>query len=154
MRRGKHPEIVDLIAEHSPANQRLLLACMQADQVAVQTLLVQNSNIVESLSAEELSLIADASWNNEVQVVRAMLEAGFPADSRRSDKDFSGVHNAAMRGNDEAVRLLLAHGASTHLTQGYGGNALGSCMWGSVHLRDSAGNYPAVAELLIQAGSV
>ncbi|MCR8630221.1 ankyrin repeat domain-containing protein [Paenibacillus radicis (ex Xue et al. 2023)] len=29
--RRNHPEIVDLIAKHSPSNQRLLLACMQAD---------------------------------------------------------------------------------------------------------------------------
>ncbi|MEK3724667.1 ankyrin repeat domain-containing protein [Paenibacillus sp. FSL H8-0034] len=150
--RCNHPEIVDLIAKHSPSNQRLLLACMQGEPAAVQTLLKQDSNLVQSLSPEDLSLIADATWNNEVQAVRTMLEAGFPADSRRDDKDFTALHNAAMRGNGEAVQLLLAYGASAHLTHGYGGNALDSCMWGSVHFRDQAGDYSAVAEQLLQAG--
>ncbi|WP_171681662.1 ankyrin repeat domain-containing protein [Paenibacillus planticolens] len=151
--RRNHPEIVDLIAKHSPPNQRLLLACMLADLVAVQTLLEQDSNLFQSLLLEDLSLIADAAWNNEVQAVRVMLEASFPADSRRDDNDFTALHNAAMRGNDEAVRLLLAHGASVHLTHGHGGAALGCCKWGAVNIRDSAGNYHAVAELLIQAGA-
>lgn len=151
--RRNHPEIVNLIAIHSPSNQRLLLACLQADSTAVQTLLKQDSSLVKSLSPEDLSLIADAAWNNEVQAVRTMLEAGFPADSRRDCKAFTALHNAAMRGNLEAVRLLLAHGASAHLTHGYGGNVLNCCMWGAIHVRDSAGDYPAVAELLIQAGA-
>ncbi|MBP1964140.1 ankyrin repeat domain-containing protein [Paenibacillus aceris] len=151
--RCNHPEIVQLITNHSPSNQRLLLACLQADPVAVQNLLERDSNLVKSLSPEDLSFIADAAWNNEVQAVRTMLEAGFPADSRRDHKAFTALHNAAMRGNDEAVRLLLEHGASAHLTHGYGGNALNSCMWGAIHIRDSAGDYPAVAELLIQAGA-
>ncbi|WP_282942773.1 ankyrin repeat domain-containing protein [Paenibacillus sp. RC67] len=151
--RRNHPEIVDLIAKHSPSNQRLMLACIQADEAAVQTLLELDSNLVQSLSPEDLSLIADAAWNNEVQAIRVMLDAGFPADSRRNHKDFTALHNAAMQGNDEAVRLLLAHGASPHLTHGFGGNALNSCIWGSVHIRDSAGDYVAVAEHLIQAGA-
>ncbi|MBM7565054.1 ankyrin repeat domain-containing protein [Paenibacillus sacheonensis] len=145
--------IVDLIAEHSSPNQRLLIACVQADRTAVRRMLEQDSNRVRSLSPEDLSFIADAAWNNEIEAVRTMLEVGFPADSRREDKDFTALHNAAMRGNDEAVRLLLSHGASTHLVQGFGGNALASCAWGSVHFRDPAGNYAAVAESLIQAGS-
>ncbi|GGA14558.1 hypothetical protein GCM10008018_69310 [Paenibacillus marchantiophytorum] len=151
--RRNDPEIVDLIAKHSPSNERLLLACMQADSAAVQTVLEQASNLVQTLSSEDLSIIADAAWNNEVQAVRTMLEAGFPADSRRDHKSFTALHNAAMRGTEEAVRLLLAHGASAQLTHGYGGNALSSCMWGAVHFRDAAGDYPAVAELLIQAGA-
>lgn len=151
--RCNHTEIVDLILDHSPSNQRLLLACLQGDKAAVQALLAQDSKLVESLTPEDQSMIADAAWNNQVQAVRVMLEAGFHADSRRSSKDFTALHNAAIRGNDEAVQLLLAHGASTHLTHGYGGAALDSCMWGSVHVQDSAGDYPAVVEHLIQAGA-
>lgn len=151
--RRNHPEIVDLIAKISPLKQRLLLACMLADPAAVRTLLKEDSNLVQSLSLVDLSLIADAAWDNEVQVIRTMLEAGFPADSRREYKDFTALHNAAMRGNSEAVQLLLSHGASAHLTHGHGGNALDTCLWGSVHCRDSAGDYPAVVELLIHAGS-
>ncbi|MCR8630220.1 ankyrin repeat domain-containing protein [Paenibacillus radicis (ex Xue et al. 2023)] len=119
----------------------------------MQNLLEQDPKLVQSLSLEDLSSIADAAWNNEVQAVRVMLEARFPADSRRDYKDFTALHNAAMRGNDEVVRLLIAHGASVHLAHGYGGNALNSCIWGAVHFRDSAGDYPAVVEHLIQAGS-
>ncbi|OCT13448.1 hypothetical protein A8709_17735 [Paenibacillus pectinilyticus] len=151
--RRKHPEIVELIAKHCSLDQRLLMACMQADSRAVHTLLEQNPNLVQSLTSEELSAIADAAWNNEIQTVRVMLEAGFPVDSRRTSKEFTALHNAAMRGNIELVRLLLTHGASVQLTHGYGGNALGCCTWGSVHFRDAEGDYPAVADHLIQAGA-
>lgn len=151
--RCNHTEIVNLILDHSPSNQRLLLACIQADQAAVDALLAQDLKLVQSLSTEDQSLIADAARNNQVQAVRVMLEAGFQADSRRNSKDFTALHNAAIRGNNEAVRLLLAHGASVHLTHGYGGAALDSCVWGSVHFRDSTGDYPAVVEHLIQSGA-
>ncbi|MDR6550122.1 ankyrin repeat domain-containing protein [Paenibacillus qinlingensis] len=151
--RRNHPDVVDLISRHSPPNQRLLLACLQGNQAAVQEQLAKDANLVKSLSTEELSSIADAAWKNEDQAVRTMLEAGFPADSRRSNKDCTALHNAAIRGNKEVVQLLLEHGASVQLTQGYGGNALGSCLWGSVHMRDSTGDYPSVLEQLIDAGS-
>ncbi|RAP75821.1 ankyrin repeat domain-containing protein [Paenibacillus montanisoli] len=151
--RCKHREIVDLILEHSPVTQRLLLACMEGDQATVQTLLGQDSKLVQSLTSEDQSMIADAAWNNQVQALRVMLASGFNADARRSSEDFTALHNAAIHGNVEAVRLLLAHGASAQLTHGYGGNALDSCLWGSVHCCDPAGDYAGVVELLIQAGA-
>ncbi|SDX87092.1 ankyrin repeat domain-containing protein [Paenibacillus sp. CF384] len=146
-------EIVELILAHSSIEQRFLLACMQADQAAVHELQEQYPNLVASLSAEDQSLIADAAWDNQIGAVQVMLEAGFDADARRDDGSFTALHNAAIRGNVEALQLLLSHGASTRLTNGYGGTALDSCAWGSVHMRNQTGNYAAVAETLIQAGA-
>lgn len=151
--RLKNSEIAALILERCPGENRLLYACLAGDQAAVHALMAQEPNLVKSLSLEELSTIADAAWSNDSEAVKLMLEAGFDADARRSPADFTALHNAAMRGNVEIVRLLLASGASSELTHGYGGRALNSCMWGSVHFRDPAGDYGTVAELLLQAGA-
>ncbi|KNB73616.1 hypothetical protein ADS79_06660 [Brevibacillus reuszeri] len=64
----------------------------------------------------------------------------------------TALHRAAEHGDDEIVRLLLEHGASIDILNEFGGTALNSCIWGSLHTRDSKGDYAAVAESLIEAG--
>ncbi|SEO00262.1 ankyrin repeat domain-containing protein [Paenibacillus sp. OV219] len=151
--RHKCTEIAELILEHRPPAHRLLYACLTGDQSEVQALLSQEPGLVQSLSTHDLSTITDAASSNDMDAVRVMLQAGFHADARRSAADFTALHNAAMRGNAEIVRLLLAHGASPQITHGFGGDALGSCMWGSVHFRSPAGDYLGVAEQLVRAGA-
>ncbi|REE88995.1 ankyrin repeat protein [Paenibacillus taihuensis] len=151
--RCKNEEIAAVILANRPASQRLLYACLTGDQAGVQALLAQDPKMVESLSVDEQSTIADAAWNHNAAAVRLLLEAGIGADVRRSPADFTALHSAAVHGNAELVRLLLAHGASTELKHGHGGAALGTCMWGSVHFRDPEGDYAAAAELLLQAGA-
>lgn len=151
--RAGHREVVELLLRHSAPAERLLLACWQADGDAVRALLSDHPGLVESLRPEEASFIAVAAWENRPDTVRLMLEAGFDADARLGDPSMTALHRAAMRGDAGLVRLLLAHGASVRLKHEFGGTALGSCIWGSLHLRNPSGDYPETARLLIDAGS-
>ncbi|AZN41282.1 ankyrin repeat domain-containing protein [Paenibacillus albus] len=152
--RLKRAEIAKLILANSPSTHRLIYACLTGDRDEAQALIAQEPDIVQSLSPEDLSTITDAASSNDIDAVRVMLEVGFHPDSRRNPADFTALHNAAMRGNAEIVRLLLAQGASPQLTHGFGGDALSSCMWGSVNFRSPYGDYTSVAEQLIQAGAM
>src|SRR5690242_3795274 len=87
-------------------------------------------------------------------VLETMLSCGF--DPNAKDKDgVTALHRAAMAGRVEAVRVLLAHGASVHNLDGmFSATPL---VWATEgwshdpHLGDA--DYVAVARLLIAAGS-
>jgi hypothetical protein len=51
------------------------------------------------------------------------------------------------------VRLLLAHGAHWDERNGYGGNAMGSCLHAACHEPLPGGDYAAVLGLLLDAGA-
>ncbi len=147
-----HREITELMLKYSSREQKFMLACWQADTDTVHAIMSEHPNIVQSLDPEDLNMIADAAWEHRIDAVRIMLEAGFPADARSNPQSMTALHRAAVRGDHEIVKLLLAHGASVHILNEFGGSPLGSCIWGSSHFRDPLGDYAAVAESLIEAG--
>ncbi|MGG4494011.1 ankyrin repeat domain-containing protein [Brevibacillus reuszeri] len=147
-----HEDMVELMLSYSSIEQKFLLACMRADTEIVYSLLQGNQDIVRSLEPEEQSVMVDAARDHHADAVRLMLEVGFHVDARRNDHSMTALHRAAEHGDDEIVRLLLEHGASIDILNEFGGTALNSCIWGSLHTRDSKGDYAAVAESLIEAG--
>ncbi|MDF2722531.1 MAG: Ankyrin, partial [Paenibacillus sp.] len=146
-------EVTELLLSHSSPAERLMLACWRADEQAIEALLSAHPGLAESVQPEEASLIAVAAWEDRNEAVRFMLQAGIAADARLSEPSMTALHRAAMRGNAGLVRLLLAHGASVETKHEYGGTALGACIWGSLHIRNPAGDYPETVRLLIAAGS-
>lgn len=151
--RMDNPKITELILKHSSIQERLLFACLQADTAAVHAIKSEHPQIIHSLYPEDQSLIAHAAWNNQLDAVRTMLEAGFPVDARIHPQSATALHQSACRGNSAAVQILLAHGASVDAINEFGGTPLGSCIWGSLHFKDPLGDYAATAELLIEAGA-
>ncbi|MDF2836571.1 MAG: Ankyrin [Paenibacillus sp.] len=148
-----HDAMVELMLSHSSVEQRLLLACMRADRGTADRLIKKYPGIVQSLSPEEQSILADAAWNHRTDAVRLMLELGFHVDARRVESSATALHLAAAQGDDNIVCLLIEHGASVEVLHEFGGAPLNSCVWGSLHIRNPNGDYAAVAERLIQAGA-
>ncbi|MFC4810716.1 ankyrin repeat domain-containing protein [Paenibacillus sp. GCM10023250] len=146
-----HAGIAAKLASLSPLGQRFLLACGTADAERARAMLREHPDLIASLSPQEQGLLADAAWDQRLAAVGLMLEAGFPVDAR--SQGFTALHRSAMRGNAAMARLLLEHGASLSVPNDYGGNALSSCAWGSLHIRDPRGDYAEVASLLAAAGS-
>ncbi|MFC5651148.1 ankyrin repeat domain-containing protein [Paenibacillus solisilvae] len=145
-------EIMELMLSYSSAEQKFLLACLQADTETVQSIIVEHPKIVTSLQPMDESLIVDAAGDNRLDAVRTMLEVGFNVDARRSPQSFTALHSSAIRGHHEIVKLLLAQGASVDAINEFGGTPLNSCIWGSLHIQDPSGDYAAVTESLIKAG--
>jgi hypothetical protein len=138
---------------YSSIEQKFLLACMRADTETVHALLKEYPGIVQSLKPEDQSVMADAAGRHRVDAMRRMLDVGFPVDVRRDDQSATALHHAAVQGDDEIVRMLVEHGASLDILNAFGGTPLSSCIWGSLHFRNPEGDYAAVAERLIEAGS-
>lgn len=147
-----HKELGQFLLSRASVQQQFLFACQTADRENIKALLSAYPNALKELDADERALICDAAWNNDAQAVEAMIEAGFDIDTR-------GVHQstpldrAALRGYVDTVKVLLKHGADMTLKNEFGGTPLRACAWGSLHFRDSKGDYPAVIEALIVAGS-
>src|SRR5437762_8913506 len=61
------------------------------------------------------TLFRSAAERNDVGALEAMLACGF--DPNRPDAGIgkTALHSAAMEGWPDAVRVLLAHGASVHV---------------------------------------
>ncbi|MCD1257594.1 ankyrin repeat domain-containing protein [Paenibacillus athensensis] len=148
-----HEAIVELMLRYSSIEQKFLLACMRADTEAVHTLLRAYPGIVQSLPQEDQSLITDAAWVHKADAVRLMLDAGFNVDVRRNAHSSTALHHAAGQGDLDIVRMLIEHGASLEMQNGFGATPMNSGIWGSVHIQNPKGDYAAVVEILIEAGA-
>lgn len=147
-----HREICRLLAAQSPPAERLLAACLSADEPTVRAILAENPNMVQSLLPEQMRLISDAAWNHKTDAVRLMLQIGFDIEARGGD-DATALNRAATRGFADLIELLLAHGASLEARNALGSAALGACLWGAENFRDPNGDYIASVERLIAAGA-
>ncbi|MBW3621971.1 MAG: ankyrin repeat domain-containing protein [Armatimonadetes bacterium] len=147
-----HTKLLDYLLSRSTPAQRLLLACGRADEAAVDALLAEQPDLAQTLPPEEMSFIADMAWKNRLDAVRLMLRAGFDVDAKGLH-DSTALHRAAMHGFLKMVDLLLEHGASLEVKNEFEGTPLTACVWGSVHVRDKTGDYPACVERMIAAGA-
>lgn len=132
--------------------QRFLAACAAGDDSAARAHLAQHPDAVTRLDAAGLRLLPDQAHRGRLEAVRLMLSLGWPV-ATRGDWDASALNQAAFRGDAAMVRLLLAHGARWHEPNGFGGDALGSCLHAACHQPDPAGDYAAVLALLLDDGA-
>ena len=83
-----------------------------------------------------------------------MRTAGIAPEARRGiARVLIAEPPSSKRGYVDVVRFLCPRGASLTHHHNYGGNALGTCLWGSLNFVDKSGDYPATAEALIDAGA-
>ena len=145
-----HHEIRDLLLAQGSMVDRLLAACLAADEQRVREVLAQHPDIVRSLDPEHMRLIADAAWAHKTDAVRLMLKIGFDVDAR-GDHESTALNRAAVRGFADLIELLLEHGASLEAKNEFGGKPLGACLWGAENFRDPNGDYASSVEKLLAA---
>jgi hypothetical protein len=151
-----HRDLVEFLLSNSTSKsapaQRLLLACAQGDESAVDALLADRPDLARTLPPEDMTFLADMVWKNNLEAVRLMLKAGFDVNAPEQHNN-TALHRAAMHGYSEMVNLLVGHGASLESKNEFGSTPLRACVWGSVHVQDRAGDYPACVERMIAAGA-
>jgi ankyrin repeat protein len=88
------------------------------------------------------------------EVVRALLDAGVPVDSR-GWSNFTPLDQAAMHGRVETVRLLIERGADLAdcAFDDEGPTPLDAAVWGWRNNRAADGDYEATVALLVAAGA-
>ena len=141
---GASPELSEV--------DRLVAACSRADRAAADALLARNPALRSELTEDHYIAFHQAAERGDVRAVEAMLACGF--DPNRPDAGIGKtvLHSAAMEGWPDAVRILLAHGASVHVRdREFKGQPL---IWAAEGSRNREGrDFPAVAKLLLGAGS-
>jgi ankyrin repeat protein len=90
----------------------LVAACSRGDRAAVTALLETQPDLGAALAPEHYAAFYRAAERNDLRSLESMLACGF--DPNRGDESIgkTALHVAAMEGWPDAVRLLLAHGAS------------------------------------------
>jgi ankyrin repeat protein len=150
--------VMDWLCEHGAQTdltptEEFFAACGRGDGPAVRAILAAQPELIQSMSDEDKLVLAFAAGDGKTEAVRLMLLAGMPMDIR-GDTGGTPLHQAAWYGQLAIVRLLLAHHASLEEKDTtYGGTPLGWACHGSENCRNPHGDYPAIAEALIQAGA-
>jgi ankyrin repeat protein len=132
---------------------RLTAACSSGDRATAQALLAEHPGLSSQLGTEHDAALHRAAERNDIRALELMLACGF--DPNRPDDSIgkTALHSAAMAGWPEAVRVLLAHGASVHARdREFHGPPL---VWAAEGSRSSppGRDHAQVGRLLLQAGS-
>src|SRR5256884_91166 len=142
---GASPELSEV--------DRLVAACSRGDRKAAAALLATNPGLRDEITDDHYIAFHQAAERNDVGALEAMLACGF--DPNRPDAGIGKtvLHSAAMEGWPDAVRVLLAHGASVHVRdREFKGQPLIWAAEGSRQGREGR-DFAAVGKLLLDAGS-
>ena len=133
---------------------RLVAACSRGDRAAADALLATNSGLRDEITDDHYIAFHQAAERNDVRALETMLACGF--DPSRPDVGIgkTALHSAAMEGWPDAVRVLLAHGASVHVRdREFKGQPLIWAAEGSRTQHREGRDFAAVGKLLLEAGS-
>ena len=148
--------VIELLTRNATDAERFVTACARADAIMAERFLARNPGMIVNLSAREMRTLPDAGWNGNATAVDLMLRLGFDPAARGQDGG-TVLHCAAWQGwaacvetalRYESIRSLIEDRDTTHSS-----TPLGWCFHGATHRRNPAGDYPAVARLLLDAGA-
>ena len=96
----------------------LLAACLSGDVEAVRERVGRDQGLLASLSdLQRAGALARGAETGNAAGVAAMLELGFPVDSR-GELGATPLHTAAYAGSAEVAELLISHGADLEASDG------------------------------------
>ncbi len=133
---------------------RLVAACSRGDRAAADALLARNPGLRNEITDDHYIAFHQAAERGDVRALETMLSCGF--DPNRPDAGIgkTALHSAAMEGWPDAVRILLAHGASVHARdREFKGQPLIWAAEGSRTEHREGRDFAAVGKLLLDAGS-
>lgn len=150
--------VAEWLAEHGAATElsdvdRLVAACSRGDKATADALLRAHPGLAREIGPEHYGGLYRAAERNDAAALEAMLACGF--DPNHGDEiGKTPLHAAAMEGWPDAVRVLLAHGASVSLRDNeFHGQPL---VWAAEGFRShdtDHRDYRKVGEMLLEAGS-
>jgi ankyrin repeat protein len=153
-------DVAEWLERHGGATElteidRLVAACSRGDRGAADAMLRTHPGLHSELHAEHYGALYRAAERDDRRALEAMLACGF--DPNRADDEIgkTALHVAAMEGWPDAVRVLLAHGASvTARDREFHAQPL---VWAADGFRTrghrDGRDHDAVARLLLEAGS-
>ena len=151
--------VANWLASHGAATElsdvdRFVSACSRGDRATADSLAKANPAIRAELRPEHYSAFFRAAERGDASVLESMMSCGFDPNQGDEEIGKTALHAAAMEGHLDAVRVLLAHGASvTVRDREFRAQPL---VWAAEGSRSHANNgrdYRAVGRLLLDAGS-
>jgi ankyrin repeat protein len=126
-------------------------ACTRGDRATAEAMLAHRPELRKQLRSEHHLLMHVPAERGETNVLEAMLACGFDPNAKDRE-NVTALHRAAMAGRVEAVRALLAQGASVDaLDNMFAANPLVWATEGWSHPQ-AGSDHVEVARLLIAAG--
>ncbi|HET7535545.1 MAG TPA: ankyrin repeat domain-containing protein [Candidatus Didemnitutus sp.] len=157
--RGGHGELVAALLKHGMPDDvstldRFIGACLRADAAQARALLAANPGLMAQLSPDDRQMVTEAAREGRGDAITLMKQLGF--DTNLVDEQgVTPLHAAAWNGRVAAVRALIAAGAEINREENrFKGTPLSWVQHGSLFNRDPAGDYPACAAALLEAGAL
>ena len=133
---------------------RLVAAAARGDRASVERLLAERPSLRAEIIDAHYAALLQAAEEGDVTALALLLDCGLDPNHGDADIGKTALHSAAMAGRPDAVRLLLARGASPDTRdREFHGQPLVWAAEGSRHHADRAEDYAAAGRLLLDAGS-
>ena len=149
-----HASVLQYLMQRSPDSLKLSLALELGDNALFDRILATTPDLPKALAPAERRRLADAAQNRNLEMVRRMLEAGWPVDAR-GQHGGTALHWAAFHGQAEMTRLILGFQPPLEVVDfDFGGPPLGWAIHGSMgdgH-RDNA-DFGGTVTALLKAGA-
>lgn len=152
-------QIADWLLAHGAKDElssleNFVAACARGDQTHAVEMLRANPGLRGELRREHHLMMQVPAERGDVAALESMLTCGFDPNAKDNEA-VTALHRASMAGRTEAVRLLLAHGASVNALDGmFSATPLVWATEGWTHGSHGDGaDHLRAARLLIAAGS-
>ena len=138
--------------ELSPLD-RFVAACTSGNKASAESLLEEHPNLRNELRPEHHLMMQTPAERGDAKTLETMLACGFNPNVKDSN-GVESLHRASMGGHVEAVRVLLAHGASIDAVDGmFAATPLVWACEGWRHATQNGADHVGVARVLLAAGS-
>jgi ankyrin repeat protein len=132
---------------------RMVAACSRGERAAAIAMMTARPALREQIGPEHYDALYRAAERNDTPALEALLSCGFDPDRGDESIGMNALHKAAMAGWPEAVRVLLAHGASvTARDREFHATPLVCAAEGSRRPRPGS-DHAEVGRILFEAGS-
>jgi ankyrin repeat protein len=151
-------DVAEWLAAHGASSElaavdRLVAACSRGDRQAATALLAEHPDLQSKIGEEHYAAFYKAAETNDTNALETMLACGFDPDRPDDSIGKTALHAAAMEGWPDAVRVLLAHGASvTVRDREFKAQPLLWAAEGS-RMQHPGRDHQSVGQLLLAAGS-
>lgn len=155
--------VADWLVERGVAGEisevdRFVAACSRAERASAEAMLASRPSLRDEIGDDHYVALHRAAERGDAAALETLLACGFDPDHGDEEMGKTPLHDAAMAGWVDAVRVLLAHGASVHVRdREFKGQPL---VWAAEGFRSHGGgegsegrDHEAVGRLLLEAGS-
>lgn len=132
--------------------ERFIAACTRLDQTVAEQIQSVRPDLPKGLADHQLRLLAELAAEGCSDVVKVMVQLGWPINIRGGDWHASALNHAVFRGEAELTRYLLERGATWTETHGFDDNVCGTLSWASINRPVEGGDWAGCAEALIENG--